>query len=89
MALTLVTNLSYTVLLIKSLPAILLSLLKSTGVVFSLSKSILSTSAFKPAKSDFAAKPDISTLAVPFKSAFVSKLDRSNYFIFPPERSKG
>ena len=42
----------------------LLSLLKSAGIAFSLSISILSNSAFKLAKSDFVAKTDVSTLNV-------------------------
>ena len=60
MAFTLVTNLSYTVFL-TSLSTTLLRLNKSKGTVFNLSISILSTSAFKLAKSDFAAKLDVST----------------------------
>ena len=40
----------------------LLSLLKSAGVVFSLSMSILSICAFTLAKSDFAAKVDVQHL---------------------------
>ena len=60
MAFTLVTNLSYTVFL-TSLSTTLLRLNKSKGTVFNLSISILSTSAFKLAKSDFAVKLDVST----------------------------
>ena len=50
----------------------MLSLLKSTGTVFNLSTSILSTSAFKLAKSDFAANLEVSTPVAFFKSAFVA-----------------
>ena len=63
MVLTLVTNLSYTVFLATSLSTILFRFYQSAGTVFSLFISILSTSAFKPAKSDFAAKVNLSTLA--------------------------
>ena len=45
-----------------SISTTLLSLLKSAGVVFSLSMSILSISAFTLAKSDFAAKVDVQHL---------------------------
>ena len=65
-SLTLVTNLSYRVFLTTSLSTTLLSLLKSGGTVFSLSMSILSTSAFKLSKSDFAAELDVSTSIAPF-----------------------
>ena len=58
-ALTLATSLLCSGVLITSLYTTLLDLLKSTGTVFSLSLSILPTSAFKLAKSNFAAKPDI------------------------------
>ena len=78
MALTLVTNFSYTTFLTTLLSTALLSCLKSAGTVVSLSISILSTSAFKLTKSDFAAKLDASTSAVPFKSPFLPYLDRSN-----------
>ena len=44
----------------------LLSLLTLADTVFSLAISILSTSAFKLAKSDFAAKLDVSTFGVFF-----------------------
>ena len=50
------TNLSYIVFLTTSLSTTLIALLKSAGTVLSLSVSILSTSAFKLAISDFAAK---------------------------------
>ena len=61
MAFTLVTNFSYTVFL-TTLSTTLLSLNKSKETVFNLS---ISTSDFKLAKSDFAAKLDLST-PVPF-----------------------
>ena len=61
-------------------------LLKSAGTVFSLSISILSTSSLKLARSDFAAKLEVPTPAVSFKSAFVAYLDRStSNFTFPSE----
>ena len=50
----------------------MLSLLKSRRIVFNLSTSILSTSAFKLAKSDFAANLDMSTPAAVLKSSFVA-----------------
>ena len=64
---TFVTNLSYTIFLttFTTLP----SLFKSTGTVFSLSTSILSMSAFKLAKSDFAANLEVSITA-----AFLNQL---------------
>ena len=46
----------------------LLRLIKSAGTVFSLFASILCTSAFKLAKSDFNAKLDVSTPVAPIKS---------------------
>ena len=49
----LLTNLSNTALLTTPLSTILLSLRKSTGTVFNLSRSNLSTSNFKIAKSAF------------------------------------
>ena len=62
----------------------LLSLLKSAETVFSLFISILFTSAFKLAKSDFAAKLDLSALIATFKYGFVLQLDRYNStFTFP------
>ena len=43
-------------------------------------------SAFRLAKSEFAATLDVSTAGAPFKSASVASLDRYNRtFIFPPE----
>ena len=60
-ALTFATNLLYTDFLTSSLFTTFLSLLKSAGRVFNLSMSILSTSAFKLAKWDFAARLDVST----------------------------
>ena len=65
------TNLSYTVFLTASLFTTLLSLLTSAGTI-NLSMPILSTSAFKLVKSDFAARLDISTHAAFFKSVFVA-----------------
>ena len=50
----------------------LLRLLKSVGIVFSLSISILPVSAFKLAKSDFDAKFDVSNPGTPFKSASIA-----------------
>ena len=62
----------------------LLSLLKSAGTVFSLFISTLFTSAFKLAKSDFAAKLDLSTTIATFKYGFAPQLDRYNStFTFP------
>ena len=49
----------------------LLSLLKSAGTIISVPKSILCNCAFKVAKSDFAAKLDVSTPFILYKSAFV------------------
>ena len=43
-----------------SLSTILLRLLRSAGIFFSVSKSTLSTSAFRLAKSDFVARLDVS-----------------------------
>ena len=62
MALTFITNLSiylFIPVFLETLFTTLLSLLKSGGTGFSLFIFILSTSAFKPAKSDFAAKLDV------------------------------
>ena len=64
------TSLSYTVFLTTSFFTISLSLLKSTGTGINLSIYNLSTSAFKLAKSDFAANLDASIRGVFFKSAF-------------------
>ena len=69
-AFTLVTNLLCTVFLIKPLPTKTTDLLKSVGTVFGLPTSILSTSTFKLAKSNFAAKLDVSTPVALFKSTF-------------------
>ena len=66
------TNLSYTVFLTTSLSTTLLRSIEPAGTVFNLSISILSTSAFKLAKSDFAAKLDVSNSVTPFKSDFVA-----------------
>ena len=66
MALTLVTNLSYTIFSKTSLSITLLSFLKSVGTVLSLSISVSYTSAFKLPKSDFAAKLDVSAPVVFF-----------------------
>ena len=48
----------------------LLSLLKSAGTAFNLSTSILSTSPFKLAKSDFSAKLEVS-IPVAFLNLFL------------------
>ena len=64
-ALTLVTSISYTVFL-TTLSNTLHSLIKSVGTVFSLSLSILSAWAFNLAKSDFAARLDVSTAVALF-----------------------
>ena len=69
---TLATNLSYTVFLTAPLLTALLNLLKSTGTVFNLSTSILSTSVFKLAKFDSSAKLEVSIPVASFKSAFVA-----------------
>ena len=53
MALTLMTDLLYTVFLTTSLSTILLSLLKSAGTAIILTVSNSSTPDFKLAKSDF------------------------------------
>ena len=50
----------------------LLSLFKSTGTVFNLSTSILSSSAFKLAKFDFSANLDVSIPVAFLKSVFVA-----------------
>ena len=50
----------------------MLSLLESTGTVFNLSMSILSTSAFRLARSDFVANLDVSTPGGLFKSNAVA-----------------
>ena len=50
------TNLLYSVFLTRSFLTTLLNLARSTGTVFNLSASILSTSVFKLGKFDFSAK---------------------------------
>ena len=55
------TNLSWVNVLPTSLFSTLFNLLKSTGTVFNLSTSILSTFVFKLSKSDFTANLDVST----------------------------
>ena len=70
---TFANNLSYTVFLTTSLLTKLLNLLQSTGTVFNFSTSILSISAFKIAKSNFAASLDVSTPVVFFKSTLLHK----------------
>ena len=60
-ALTFVTNSSYTPFLTTSFSTKLPKLLKSVETVFSLLLSCLSTSAFKLANSDITAKSDVST----------------------------
>ena len=72
MLFTFVTNLLYTIFLTTLLFTTLLSLLKSTGTIFKLSRSILSTSAFKLTKSNFAANLKVSVAFAFFKSAFVA-----------------
>ena len=67
---TLVTNLSYTVFLTLSFFTTSLSLLKSTGTGINSSISNSSTSAFKLAKSDFAASLVVAIHVACFKSAF-------------------
>ena len=64
------TNLSYTVFLTTSL--FTSNSIKSTGAVFNLLTSILSTSAFKRAKSDFDANLDVSTPVAFFNFPFVA-----------------
>ena len=69
MALTLVTNLSYTGFLTTSLSTTLLILYRSIGTVFSLPVSI---KGFKQAKFNFAAKLDVSASLAFLKSDFVA-----------------
>ena len=69
---TFATNLLCNVFLTILLFTILLSLLKSIGKGFKLSISIFSTSAFKLAKSDFAANLEVSIPIAFFKSVFVA-----------------
>ena len=71
-AFTFPTNLPYTAFLTTSLFTTLLRLYKSTGTVFNLPSSILSTSAFNLAKFHFNARLDVSILVAPFKSVFVA-----------------
>ena len=66
---TLVTNLSYSFLTL-SFFTTSLSLLKSTGTDINFSISNSSTSAFKLAKSDFAASLVVAIHVACFKSAF-------------------
>ena len=67
---TFVTNLSYTVFFTTSLFTKLLSLLKSTGKVFNLPTSILSTSVFKLDRFDFSAKLEVAIPVVFFLNQF-------------------
>ena len=69
---TFVTNLLYSAFLITSFLTTLLNLARSTGTVFNLSASILSTSVFKLAKFDFNSKLVTSTYDTFFKSVFVA-----------------
>ena len=65
----------------------LLSSLKKDEALFHLPIYILFSSAFKLAKSSFAAKSDVPTPATRFKSAFATQIDKSNLvIIFPLER---
>ena len=61
-----------------------LSLLKSTGIAFSLIISILSTSAFKLAKSDFAAKLDVLRFIAFLKPIFchIIRQIKGNFWIY-------
>ena len=68
--LTLINNSAYPVFLATSVSTTLLSLYKSTRTVYNFSISILSTLDFQLAKSNFAAKLDVSNSVAPFKSAF-------------------
>ena len=69
---TLETNLSYLVFLTTSFFTTSLSLPKSTGTDTNLSLSNLSISAFKLAKSDFAASVDVSVSVAFFKSVLAA-----------------
>ena len=71
MSFTSVANLSYTVFLTTSLSTILLSLLKSLGIVFNSFTSILSTSAFKVAKFDFSANLGVSIPVAFFRNIII------------------
>ena len=83
---TLATNLSYSVFLVTSFLTTLLNLAKSTGTVFNLSSSILSTSVFKLAKFDFSAKLLTSKCDTFFKSVFVAELDKSTLTLMSPSK---
>ena len=69
---TLLSNLSYSVFLTTSFLTTLLNLARSTGTVFNLSASILSTSVFKLARFVFDAKLLTSTCVTFFKLVFVA-----------------
>ena len=69
---TLAFNKEYSVFLTTSFFTTLLNLAKSSGTVFNLSVSILSTSVFKEAKLVFNAELLVSTWVISFKSAFVA-----------------
>ena len=80
------TSLSYRVFLtILLLIITLLSLLKSIETVFNFSTSILSISAFKVAKFDFSANLEVPIPVAFFKSAFVTKLDKSTLTLMSPK----
>ena len=66
------TNLLCSVFLTTTFLTTLLNLAKSTGTVFNLPASILSTSVFKLAKFDFIAKLLTSTCDTFLKSVFVA-----------------
>ena len=67
-----------------------LSLFKSTGTGINLSISNSFTSAFKLAKSDFAASLDVSIPVAYFKPAFDAYLDQSTLKLMsPPDGSYG
>ena len=68
---TFAANLSQTVFLITSLFTTSLSSLNSSGTVFDLSISILSTSAFNLTKFNFNARLDVSISVAFLKFAFV------------------
>ena len=80
---TFLTNSSNKVFLTTSFFAVLFSLLKSTGIVFSLPITNLLISDFKLTKSVFLAKFDVSTPVVFYKSDIVAFWDKSNStFVF-------
>ena len=85
MELTLLTTLSYTVVLTTSLFTTLLSLLKSTGSVFDLSISNSSTSGFKLAKPVFLVKSDVSTpvafLNLPMLHNYINLIQLSHFLL--------